>query len=72
MTEGTLLKTALNNSDEVTEIRRTIHRHPEIGRNEFKTSELIRNKLTEYGVDEIKSYTPTSVRDFLLQAKWKA
>ena len=61
MTEGTLLKTALNNSAEVTEIRRTIHRHPEIGRNEFKTSELIRNKLTEYGVDEIKSYTPTSV-----------
>lgn len=61
MTEGTLLKTALNNSAEVTEIRRAIHRHPEIGRNEFKTSELIRKKLTEYGVDEIKSYTPTSV-----------
>ena len=32
------------------EIRRDIHRHPEIGRNEVRTSALIRKKLEEYGV----------------------
>ena len=37
---------------EVTEIRRDIHRHPEIGRKEVRTAELIRKKLKEYGVDE--------------------
>lgn len=47
--------------DEITEIRRTLHRHPEIGRNEFKTSALIREKLAEIGVDEITSPVPTAV-----------
>ncbi len=61
MENGTLLQKALDNMAEITEIRRTIHRHPEIGRKEFKTSQLIRTKLAEYGVDEIMSYTPTSV-----------
>lgn len=46
---------------EITEIRRTLHRHPEIGRNEFKTSALIREKLAEIGVDEITSPVPTAV-----------
>ena len=36
------------------EIRRDIHRHPEIGRNEVRTSALIRKKLEEYGVDAIE------------------
>lgn len=47
--------------DEIVDIRRRIHRHPEIGRNEFVTSALIREKLAEYGVDRIESPVPTAV-----------
>lgn len=39
--------------DEIVEIRREIHRNPERGFEEFKTSELVKAKLEEYGVDEI-------------------
>ena len=44
---------------EIIEIRREIHRHPEIGHKEFKTTELIKKKLTEYGVDEFQSCLET-------------
>lgn len=44
---------------EIIEIRREIHKHPEIGRKEFKTTALIKAKLQEYGVDEILSPMPT-------------
>ncbi len=44
---------------EIIEIRRDIHRHPEIGRKEFRTTAFINEKLQEYGVDEIKSLMPT-------------
>ncbi len=47
--------------DEVVEIRRDIHRHPEIGRKEVRTSALIREKLKEYGVDEMSDPMPTGV-----------
>lgn len=47
--------------DEIVDIRRRIHRHPEIGRNEHVTSALIREKLAEYGVDKIESPVPTAV-----------
>ena len=47
--------------DEIVGLRRQIHRHPEIGRNEFVTSALIREKLAEYGVDKIESPVPTAV-----------
>lgn len=46
---------------EVVEIRRDIHRHPEIGRKEVRTSGLIRQKLEEYGVDKIERPVPTAV-----------
>lgn len=44
---------------EIIEIRRDIHMHPEIGRKEVRTTALIKEKLEEYGVDEIKSLMPT-------------
>ncbi len=56
-----LYEEAQNIFEEIVEIRRTIHRHPEIGRKEFRTSELIRKKLAEIGVDEIISPVPTAV-----------
>lgn len=40
--------------DEVVEIRRDIHRHPEIGHKEYRTTQLILDKLNEYGVDFIE------------------
>ncbi len=56
-----LYEEAQNILEEIVEIRRSIHRHPEIGRKEFRTSELIREKLAEIGVDEILSPVPTAV-----------
>ncbi len=46
---------------EVIEIRRDLHRHPEIGSKEFRTSGVIKEKLAEYGVDSIESPLPTAV-----------
>lgn len=46
---------------DIIELRRDIHQHPELGRQEFRTAELIRRELTRYGVDELQSLTPTSV-----------
>lgn len=56
-----LYEEAQHLQQEITEIRRTLHRHPEIGRKEFRTSKLIREKLEEFGVDEIQSPVPTAV-----------
>lgn len=50
-----------NCAEEMRENRRMIHRFPEIGRNEVKTSALIREKLTQYGVDHVESPVPTAV-----------
>ena len=54
-------KLAMENSSEVIELRRDIHKHPEIGRKEFRTADLIRSQLEEYGVDQIDSPVPTAV-----------
>ena len=55
--------------NEIVEIRRDIHRHPEIGRKEVRTSGIIREKLKEYGVDEISSPVPTGVVAIIRGAK---
>ena len=44
---------------EIIEIRRSIHRNPEIGRKEIKTTALIKEKLLEFGADEILSLSFT-------------
>lgn len=44
---------------EIIDIRRNIHMYPEFGRQEFKTTALIKSKLQEYGVDEIYSLMET-------------
>ena len=56
-----LYEEALQMQDEIVALRREIHRHPEIGRKEFRTSKLIREKLAEFGVNEIQSPVPTAV-----------
>ena len=47
--------------NDIVEIRRDIHRHPEQGNQEFRTSALVKEKLKEYGVDEILEPTETGV-----------
>ncbi|WP_304340239.1 M20 metallopeptidase family protein [Metaclostridioides mangenotii] len=47
--------------EEIINIRRTIHKNPELGNKEFKTSELIKNKLTKIGYTEIESINNTGV-----------
>ena len=37
-------------ADELKDIRHTLHKNPELGNREFKTSEFIKQKLTEYGI----------------------
>ena len=46
--------------DEIVEIRRDIHMHPERGHQEFRTAGIIREKMKEFGVDEILTPTETS------------
>lgn len=47
--------------EEIVAIRRDIHRHPETGRVEFRTSAIIKEKLAEYGVDAIETPCCTAV-----------
>ena len=54
MNKNTILDEANAIMDEITEIRRDIHKNPELGFQETRTSALIREKLTEYGVDKLE------------------
>ena len=47
--------------DEIVEIRRDIHRHPELGNQEFRTSNLVKEKLQEFGVDKIENPNETAI-----------
>lgn len=55
--------------DELVEIRRTIHRWPELGRTEVRTSQLIFDKLTELGVEDIHRPVPTAVVGYIRGTK---
>ena len=40
-------------SNELKKIFKDLHQHPELGFEEFRTSEIVKKKLQEFGVDEI-------------------
>lgn len=46
-----MLKRAKRLSDEIVRLRRDIHRHPELGFQEFRTARLVVDTLTEIGVE---------------------
>src|SRR6185312_6594041 len=46
---------------ELTEIRRDIHAHPELGLEEFRTSELVARKLEEWGIEVHRGVGVTGV-----------
>jgi hippurate hydrolase len=48
-------------ADDFTAIRQQIHQHPELGFEEFKTSELIAGKLTQWGYDVRRGLGGTGV-----------
>jgi len=47
--------------DELKQIRRSIHAHPELSYEEFKTSDLVAAKLTEWGIPVIRGLGGTGV-----------
>ena len=47
--------------DEVTEIRRYLHRHPELSFKEFETSKFIQDKLSEWGISYETGLVETGV-----------
>src|SRR4051812_16986300 len=50
MSQSSLLDEASAIQPWIAEIRRTLHRQPELGFQEFKTSALVRRKLDELGI----------------------
>ena len=40
-------------SDELTSIYKDLHQHPELGFEEVRTSKIVKDKLSEFGVDEL-------------------
>ena len=51
------------------EIRRHIHANPELSNEEFKTTELIKEKLTEYGIEVCEIGLKTGVVGLLRGGK---
>jgi amidohydrolase len=49
------------NADELTEWRRDIHAHPELGLNEHRTSELIAQKLASWGIEVTRGIAKTGL-----------
>jgi amidohydrolase len=47
--------------EELTQIRRDIHAHPELGFEETRTSDIVAEKLTEYGLDVYRGIGKTGV-----------
>ena len=48
-------------ADEFTGMRRDIHRHPELGFQEFRTSELVAERLTQWGYSVTRGLGGTGV-----------
>ena len=56
-----LLAQASSYGAELTEIRRDIHAHPEIGMNEHRTADLVARKLEEWGIEVHRGVGQTGV-----------
>ena len=56
-----LIDPILQFQNELKLIRRTIHSHPELSYEEFKTSDLVADKLTEWGIPIIRGLGGTGV-----------
>ena len=52
-------------NDEVIQIRRHIHQHPELSFKEFETSKFIQKQLTSWGVEFDTGYVNTGIIAFV-------
>ncbi|MBT4774636.1 MAG: amidohydrolase, partial [Crocinitomicaceae bacterium] len=52
-------------NDEVIQIRRHIHQHPELSFKEFETSKFIQKQLTAWGVEFDTGYVNTGIIAFV-------
>lgn len=50
-----------NMAEELRQIRRDLHKIPELGLKEYKTSAYIRGKLTSFGITELETWLETGV-----------
>lgn len=64
-----MLQQAQHNLDELIAIRRHLHRYPEIGFKEVKTSKYIKDQLTQMGVEVLELGLETGVVGFIKGAK---
>ncbi|MFK7952146.1 MAG: M20 family metallopeptidase [Ekhidna sp.] len=56
--------------EEILEIRRHIHAHPELSFEEYKTADFIERKLADFGIENVKRIAKTGVT-FCLEGKEK-
>ena len=56
-----LIDPILGFQNELKQIRRTIHAHPELSYEEFKTADLVAEKLTSWGIPIIRGMGVTGV-----------
>ncbi|MCP3027229.1 M20 family metallopeptidase [Halobacillus sp. A5] len=54
---------------EIKEIRRALHKNPELSNEEHKTSSLVKDKLTEYGIQWQSGFAKTGVLGIIKGAK---
>ena len=60
-TDMKLIDPILGFHNELKHIRRTIHAHPELSYEEFKTADLVAEKLTSWGIPVIRGMGVTGV-----------
>src|ERR1700733_1276039 len=60
MTQAALDRARLY-QDELSEIRRDIHAHPELGLEEYRTADLVAQKLEEWGIEVHRGVGKTGV-----------
>ena len=61
MSQHALINEMKANESEFVEIRRTLHRHPEVGFEEIRTSQLIARHLRSWGLDVVEGIAKTGI-----------
>ena len=61
MADDPIRKDARNLTARVTEIRRDLHRHPELGFREVRTAKLVSEFLAEHGIEHRTGVAETGV-----------
>ncbi|HVH78889.1 MAG TPA: amidohydrolase, partial [Stellaceae bacterium] len=56
-----IIPEVLDYVDELTQIRRDLHAHPELGFTEVRTGDLVAQKLAEYGCEVHRGLAQTGV-----------